>query len=266
VIGWDQVELVEPIEVAVPSLDGITVPGRLYRPSQGIEPLPTIVAVHGGPTDQTRVEWNPRFASYVAAGWQVLVVDHRGSTGWGREHQQAMNERWGELDVADVVAVVDALVANGRIDPHRVVISGGSAGGFTVLSALVSRPGLFAGGIALYPVTDLIALDESTHRFEAHYQQTLIGNRPEHDERYISRSPLHRASAIRVPLLLFHGTDDKVVDIAQSDRLAAVLGAHGVPLDYTRFDGEGHGWSKPETVATEHRLVTEFLGRIMNPN
>ena len=264
VAGWERVALVEPIEVAAPAADGTMIPGRLYRPEVAggdriTGPLPTIVAIHGGPTDQTRVEWNPRFAAYLAAGWQVLVVDHRGSTGWGRAHQQAMNEQWGVLDVSDTVALLLSLIVSGRVDPATVVASGGSAGGFTVLSLLIAHPDLFAGGIALYPVTDLIALDASTHRFEAHYQRILIGARPQHERRYTDRSPLHGAARIRVPLLLFHGTDDKVVDVAQSDALAALLAGNG---EYVRFEGEGHGWNKPETTAAEHEKVMEFLGSI----
>ncbi len=267
VIGWDRVKLVEPIEVSAPDADGGMVAGRLYRPASAsgehlTGQLPTIVAIHGGPTDQARVEWNARFAAYVAAGWQVLCVDHRGSTGWGRAHQQAMNEQWGVLDVADTVALLRWLMDNGRVDPARVVVSGGSAGGFTVLSLLIAHPDLFAGGIALYPVTDLIALDASTHRFEAHYQRTLVGERPKFEQRYMDRSPLHSAARIRVPLLLFHGTEDKVVDVAQSDALAAVLAANGVAHEYVRFEGEGHGWSKPETTAAEHEAVMGFLRRV----
>ena len=274
--GWEQIDLVEPIEVAAPAEDGTLIHGRLYRPHRSDQVssafenhesnsgLATIVAIHGGPTDQSRVEWNPRFAAYVASGWQVLVVDHRGSTGWGREYQQAMNEQWGLLDVSDTVSVLRSLIATGRVDASRVVASGGSAGGFTVLSLLITHPDLFAGGIALYPVTDLIALDATTHRFEAHYQRTLIGQRPAHERRYIERSPITHARHLRVPLLLFHGTDDKVVDVAQTDALvAAITDAHlGVSPQYVRFEGEGHGWSKPETTATEHARVMAFLASI----
>ncbi len=281
--GWEHIDLVEPIEVAAPADDGVLIQGRLYRPArndrgsdrgtgsaagEADSALPTILAIHGGPTDQSRVDWNPRFAAYVAAGWQVLVVDHRGSTGWGREHQQAMNEQWGLLDVSDSVAVLRSLIVSGRVDASRVVASGGSAGGFTVLSLLIAHPELFAGGIALYPVTDLIALDATTHRFEAHYQRTLVGERPTYERRYIERSPITHAARLRVPLLLFHGTDDKVVDVAQSDALvAAIVDAKvgvkvGVSPEYVRFEAEGHGWSKPETTATEHARVMAFLSSV----
>jgi dipeptidyl aminopeptidase/acylaminoacyl peptidase len=272
VAGWNVVDLVEPSATACIARDGTTIHGRVYRPPNGTGPLPTLVSIHGGPTGQTRVEWNARFAAYVAAGWQVFVPDHRGTTGWGRAYQQAMNERWGEVDVTDVVDAVKSMCADGSADPTCLIISGGSAGGFTVLSVLLAEPTLFSGGIALYPVTDLIALDETTHRFEAHYQQTLVGQRPEHEQRYIDRSPFHLvvtgkdagSRCIEVPLLLFHGTEDRVVSIAQSDVLVEVLrNGSDSDVEYVRFDGEGHGWSNPETTMVEHQKVMNFLATIV---
>jgi acetyl esterase/lipase len=275
--GWESIDLVEPTIVRWTSDDGVSVPGRVYRPTaRSIEfpsgPLPTIVSLHGGPTDQTRVAWNPRFAAYVAAGWQVFVPDHRGSTGWGREFQQSMNHQWGVLDVADTAAGVRHLIAHGLADPARIVISGGSAGGFTALGLLAREPDLFAAGIALYPVTDLIALDESTHRFEAHYNATLVGPRsssePEgsvdtsSDRRYIERSPINLVDLIQSPLLILHGTEDRVVSIEQSDSLVEKLKSRGIAVQYVRFEGEGHGWSNPQTTMAEHALVMAFLAEV----
>jgi dipeptidyl aminopeptidase/acylaminoacyl peptidase len=261
VAGWESVDLVEPTIVRWKS-NGSDIPGRLYRPTAAAGPLPTVVSIHGGPTDQTRVGWNPRFAAYVAAGWQVFVPDHRGSTGWGREFQQAMTHGWGVVDVADTAAGVRHLIANGSADPTRIVVSGGSAGGFTALGLLAREPDLFAAGIVLYPVTDLIALDESTHRFEAHYNQTLVGSRSSDDQRYRDRSPVNLVDRITAPLVMFHGTEDRVVTIEQSDAFVQALRERGVAVHYIRFAGEGHGWSSPETTMTEHDQVMDFLGSI----
>ncbi len=278
VIGWESIDLVEPTVITWAASDGVTIPARLYRPASA-DPtvaLPTLVSIHGGPTDQTRVAWNPRFAAYVAAGWQVLVPDHRGSTGWGRDFQQAMNQRWGDLDVSDTAAGVRYLVNQGLVDAQRVVLSGGSAGGFTVLGLLLSHPALCAAAIVLYPVSDLIALDATTHRFEAHYNQTLVGPRPPHgpdpsdshvrhliepqfDDRYRTRSPIHQLDRIVTPMLIMHGTDDRVVPIEQSDALVTQLQERGVAVDYIRCEGEGHGWSKPDTAIMEHERIMAVL-------
>ncbi len=272
--GWNAVDLVEPTVITATAVDGTVLHGRLYRRADCVGPAPTLVSIHGGPTGQKRVSWDARFAAYIAAGWQVFVPDHRGTTGWGRDFQQALNGRWGEVDVTDVADAVRGLIAEGLVDPARVVVSGGSAGGFAVLCLLIAEPDMFTAGIALYPVADLVALDDTTHRYEAHYQRTLIGRRPEFESRYIDRSPLRmivdQGATISVPLLLFHGVEDQVVNVAQSDALVAALHkgqagggqAGGTQVEYVRFPGEGHGWSNPETTMVEHQKVMAFLAAI----
>jgi acetyl esterase/lipase len=265
--GWESLDLVEPSVIRWTIDSGETIPGRLYRPTAAVGALPTVVGIHGGPTDQSRVAWNPRFAAYVAAGWQVFVPDHRGSTGWGREFQQAMNHGWGNIDVADTAAGIRHLVDEGLANPHQVVAMGGSAGGFTALGLLAFEPSVCGAGVVLYPVTDLIALDETTHRFEAQYNQTLVGPRNVGDlaqqsadvQRYLDRSPMHFVDRINAPLLMFHGTADRVVSIEQSDAFVAALQARGISVDYVRFEDEGHGWSNATTTMAEHSQIMGFL-------
>jgi acetyl esterase/lipase len=262
VAGWDTHAVVEPESISWRAPDGALVRGRLYRPGPASDPssesCPTVVSIHGGPTDQTRVGWNPRYVAYLAAGWQVFVPDHRGSTGWGRDYQQAMNTRWGDLDVSDVVSGVDHLVAQGLVDAKRVVVMGGSAGGFTALLLLAHHPNRFCGGVALYPVTDLARLDETTHRFEAHYTPLLVGPA----SRYSERSPINWAQHIAGPLLLLHGTADPVVGVDQSIALAERIRLAGGQVELVTYEGEGHSWKRAETTADEHRRVMEFLSSL----
>jgi acetyl esterase/lipase len=257
VVGWHTYAAVEPDLMSWTASDGATIFGRLYRPSGAsqVEALRTIVSIHGGPTDQSRVTWNPRYVAYLAAGWQVFVPDHRGSTGWGRDYQQAMNTRWGELDVSDTLAGVDYLVGSGLADANRVVVMGGSAGGFTTLLLLAHHPTQFAAGVALYPVTDLARLDETTHRFEAHYTQILVGP----PSGYQARSPIAWADRIRGPLLLLHGTQDPVVGVEQSVALADRIRVAGGTVELVTYEGEVHSWKRAETTADEHRRVMELL-------
>jgi acetyl esterase/lipase len=257
---------VEPTLVSWTGRDGQDVHGRIYRPDSvdASTPLRTIVSVHGGPTDQQRVVWNQRYVAYLAAGWQVFVPDFRGSTGWGRAYQQAMNGEWGVRDTHDVLDGIDALVEPGVIDPSCVVLSGGSAGGFTVLHLLIERPTFFAAAVVLYPVTDLAELDATTHRFERHYNRVLVGT----PERYVERSPLASAGTIRTPLLLLHGGRDRVVGIGQSvallDRLfagSADWPSPAPPIEFVAYPTEGHGWKLAATQHDEHNRVMALLAR-----
>jgi dipeptidyl aminopeptidase/acylaminoacyl peptidase len=250
----------EPELVTFPADDGAELHGRLYR-MPGDEPRPLICWVHGGPTDQWQVEWRPRFSWWLDRGWSILVPDHRGSTGHGRDFAQAMAGRWGELDVADVVAGIRAAGERGWADPRRVAIMGGSAGGFTVLNVLASHPGLCAAGVDLYGVADLFALAEVDHRYEAHYTDSLVGPLPEAADRYRERSPVNRAESIVEPLLILQGSDDPVVPPAQSEAIAARLRALGRTVELHVYEGEGHGWGRAATVTDELARTEEFLRR-----
>ncbi len=279
VAGFEQAGLVEPEVVHWSSDDGARIPGRLYRPSSdtpassdtpgvSVMALPPLIAwVHGGPTDQWGVSFNARIAYWVERGWAILVPDHRGSTGHGRHFAQALAGRWGELDVLDVASGLRAAIANGWADPRRLVVMGASAGGFTVLNLLAAHPGLCAAGIDLYGVADLVTLAESTHRFEAHYLDSLVGPLPECEDLYRTRSPLHRCADIVDPLLILQGLDDRVVPPAQSRALADRLIALGRTVELHFYEGEGHGWSRPETVMDELARIESFLeGHVLRPH
>lgn len=255
--------LVEPEAVTWPGGDGGTVHGRLYRPAgrPGTGRPPMLVWVHGGPTGQWPVSFVPRFTYFVDRGWSVLVPDHRGSTGHGRAYTQAMAGRWGELDVADCAAGMRAASERGWADPRRMVPIGGSAGGFTVLNLLAHHPELCAAGVDLYGVADLFDLDETTHRFEAHYLHTAVGPLPEAAGRYRERSPVTVVDRIAAPLLILQGGDDPVVPPAQSAAIADRLRARGATVEHHVYPGEGHGWTHPETVVDELERVESFLRR-----
>jgi dipeptidyl aminopeptidase/acylaminoacyl peptidase len=247
VAGWD--DLVEPTVGRTD--DGV--PYRLYSPAAGDAPPPLLCWVHGGPNDQRLVAFNPRIAWWVARGWAVLDVDHRGSTGHGRAWERAIHHQWGIVDVADCAAAVRHVVAAGHADPDRVVATGASAGGFTALLLLEQHPELFRAGVALSAVTDLVDLALRSHRFERHSTLDLVGDHAAH----VERSPLTRADAITAPLLLLHGDADPVVPVEQARRLAARLDA----VELHEYEGEGHGWSRPANVVDELERTAAFLDR-----
>lgn len=256
--GFEAVELPEPEVVHWRGDDDGDVHGRLYAPSAD---APLLVWVHGGPTDQRRVAFDGRLAWFLDRGWAVLLPDFRGSTGWGRAYQQALRGRWGDLDVADVVAGIDHACRESWGDARRVVAMGASGGGFTVLRLMQTRPGLVAAGIALYPVVDLLDLAAATWRYEVHYTDTLVGPLPAAEDVYRARSPLTAAERITDPLLLFHGSDDRVVPPAQSEALADRIRAAGGVVEHHEYEGEGHGWARPATTEDELARVSSFLDR-----
>ena len=192
--GFEATPLVEPRAVQFKS-SSANVHGLLYRPIATRPPL--VVHLHGGPTGQALADWNARVQWLVARGCAVLQPNYRGSSGYGRAYTQALAGRWGDRDVADTAAGIRHAVKEGWCDPNRIVLMGGSAGGFTALLVAAKHPDLVHGVIALYPVTDLLDLAATTHRFESGYHLRLVGPLPDAADRYRERSPLTLAGEIR---------------------------------------------------------------------
>ena len=262
--AWPLDDLPEPELVNGLAGDGTTVFARRYAAGQGRQ----LVWVHGGPTDQWQVDWRPRIIYWWSRGWDVLVVDPRGTTGHGRLYQQALHGGWGRVDVDDTAALIAHSHAAGWATPASTVVIGGSSGGLTVLGVLADRSDLVAGGVASYPVSDLRALTEGTHRFEAHYTHTLVAPNDgslESDKRFAALSPIHRANQISSPLLVFHGTADRVVPVAQSRALFEQLAESGVDgAELVEFEGEGHGFRDPLNVREEYERTERFLAGIVS--
>ena len=246
-----------------PSLDGQAVYGLFYPPHnegfEGVDKPPLIVNVHGGPTSQVRNGFNPRIPYFTSRGYAVLDVNHRGSTGYGRAYRNMLRGNWGIYDVQDSVSGARALAEKGAIDPGRVVIMGGSAGGFTVLKALEDFPGFFKAAICLFGVSNQFTLAAETHKFEARYSDTLLGPLPEAAAIYRERSPIFFVDKIVDPIAVFQGEDDNVVPRKQSDEVVESLRRRGVPHIYHVYPGEGHGFRKAETIEHFYKAVTQFL-------
>ncbi len=246
--------------------DGEAIYGLYYAPTSDrfedpTAPPPLIVNVHGGPTGHTPNSFNLKAQFFATRGIAFLDLNHRGSTGYGRAYMDKLAGAWGIYDVDDSVIAAEQLVAQGLADPRRLVITGGSAGGFTTLYALVQKPGFFRAGIAAYPVADQFTTALETHKFEAHYTDYLIGPLPDAAELYRERSPLYHADQIRDPLAIFHGSDDPVVPISQSESIVKALRDRDVPHEFHVYAGEGHGWRKPETVEDYYAKILDFLKR-----
>jgi dipeptidyl aminopeptidase/acylaminoacyl peptidase len=262
--GLDRAALREPEPVEWTAPDGATVSGLLWRRADGVSGgpgAPLLVDVHGGPTGQATVAWNLRIQYLVSRGWTVLQPNPRGSTGSGRAYMQALTGRWGELDVEDVAAGIRAAPARGWGGAARVAVLGGSSGGMLALLVCARHPSLVRAAVTPYPVTDLVDLAATTHRFEAHYSDGLVGPLPEAEAIYRNRSPATHAARIRTPLLVLQGDADVVVSPAQVERFVADVRAAGGSVEFHRYEGEGHGWSRPETVLDALDRTEAFLVR-----
>lgn len=222
---------------------------------------PYVVLVHGGPTAHVAGAASAAIAFYTSRGIGVLDVNYGGSTGYGRDYRERLDGQWGIVDVDDVLAAAQGLADSGRADPDRIAIRGGSAGGWTVLSALV-RGGVFAAGISRYGVTDLRMLVRDSHDFEKHYIDGLVGELPAAEQLYIDRSPLSGADRIDVPVLLLQGADDRVVPPSQSEAIRDALAERGIPHEYVLYEGEGHGFRRAETIVSALETEMTFLGRV----
>jgi dipeptidyl aminopeptidase/acylaminoacyl peptidase len=161
--------------------------------------------------------------------------------------------------VIDAAGGAKALIDQKLADPHRLVIKGGSAGGYTVLNTLIRFPGLYKAGICSYGVTNLFTLAMDTHKFEERYTDSLVGALPEAAEKYRAWSPVFHAEKIKDPVAIFQGEEDKVVPPSQSEEIVKALKANGVPHEYHLYPGEGHGFRKSETRQAYYEAIERFL-------
>ena len=184
-----------------------------------------------------------------------------GSTGFGRAFVQDHARTWGDADVADVAAAIEAAGPAGWGDPARVAVAGGSAGGLTALLVCARHAHLVRAGISAYGVTDLFDLERTTHRFESRYLDEVVGVLPEAAAAFRDRSPVTHAAAIHAPLLVLQGDADPVVPPAQAQLLVDAVRAAGGTVEHHVYAGEGHGWSRRETVQDELERTWAFLER-----
>jgi dipeptidyl aminopeptidase/acylaminoacyl peptidase len=221
-----------------------------------------VIRIHGGPTSQFVQEYDEDAHYYLGLGMAVLSLNYRGSSGYGTAYRNQLKGGWGLLDVEDVVTAARELVEQGRVDPERILLTGGSAGGLTALLTLARHPGRFRGAVCRFPVVDLASLLGATHRFERHYLEGLLGPLMDLPDVYRDRSPLGSTDSIVDPVAIFHGDADKVAPLGPVERFVERLRRRKVPCVFQVFRGEGHGWRRWETVRGYYREVGRFLQSI----
>jgi len=225
------------------------------------EKPPLLVKSHGGPTSAASSRLKFGIQYWTSRGIAVLDVNYGGSTGYGREYRQRLDGQWGILDVDDCVYGAHYLVEQGKVDGDRLVISGGSAGGYTTLCALTFRD-TFKAGASYYGVSDLEALARDTHKFESRYLDRLIGAYPQQVELYQQRSPIRFTDRLACPVIFFQGLEDKVVPSNQAEAMVKVLRAKGLPVAYIAFEGEQHGFRSAQSIKRSLDGELYFYSRV----
>ena len=256
-----------PQAISWRSDDGATAHGFYYPPTNrdfvgpADELPPLIVESHGGPTSQSSSALSLKRQFWSSRGFAILDVNYGGSTGYGRDYRTRLQGSWGITDVADCVTGAEYLADRGLVDPARLAIRGGSAGGFTTLAALTTSQ-VFALGVSSYGIGDLEALAQDTHKFESRYLDGLVGPYPAAKDTYLARSPIHHLDRLEAAMLLLQGLDDKVVPPNQATAMAEAVRAKGLPVAHIEYEGEGHGFRQAATI--QHSTLAElaFFGHV----
>ncbi len=249
----DEEYLSEPEAISFATSNGETAHAWLYLPKNkdyqapdGTLP-PLLVKSHGGPTAAASVNLNLRLQYWTSRGFAYLDVNYGGSTGYGRAYRQRLDGQWGIVDVEDCLNGALHLVKQGIVDPEKLAISGGSAGGYTTLAALTFHD-LFKAGASYYGVSDLEALAKDTHKFEAYYLDSLIGKYPQEQEKYQQRSPINFTERLNCPVIFLQGLEDKIVPANQAQMMVNALKSKGVAVAYLAFENEQHGFRIAENI------------------
>ena len=266
-VELDAADISTPEPIEFPTTNGRTAFALFYPPaSKGFigpasqRPL-LLVMIHGGPTSSTGSGMKLGVQYWTSRGFAVADVNYGGSTGYGREYRERLNGQWGIVDVEDCIHAARYLANRGDVDPKRMGIRGGSAGGFTTLSALVFHQ-VFAAGASHYGVADLTALATDTHKFESRYLDRLIGPYPDAADIYRERSPIHFADRLSCPVILFQGTEDKVVPPNQAETFVDALRSRHLPYAYVLFPGEGHGFRQAPNIQRAAEAELYFYSRV----
>jgi dipeptidyl aminopeptidase/acylaminoacyl peptidase len=253
--------------IEFPTEGGLTAHALYYPPKnrdlvapEGELP-PLLVISHGGPTGSTSDVLNWGIQYWTSRGVAVVDVNYGGSTGYGRPYRERLKGQWGVVDVDDCANAALYLAGKGWVDAERMAIRGGSAGGYTTLSALAFRD-VFHAGASFFGVSDLEALTVETHKFESRYLDSLVGPYPEAREVYLERSPIHHVERLSNPMILFQGLEDKVVPPNQAEMMVEALRNKGVPVAYVPFEGEQHGFRRAKNIKRALEAEQYFYSRI----
>jgi dipeptidyl aminopeptidase/acylaminoacyl peptidase len=257
-----------PQSISFPTTHGKQAHGIYYPPQNkdfvapSGELPPLMVISHGGPTAAAGTALRYSVQYWTSRGFAVLDVNYGGSTGYSREYRQRLNGNWGIVDVDDCCNGALYLVEKALADRNRLIIRGGSAGGYTTLACLTFRSDVFKAGASHYGISDLEVFARDTHKYESRYLFTLVGSYPERRDIYFDRSPINFTGNLSCPLILFQGDEDKIVPPSQSLMMFEAVRAKGLPVAYLLFKGEQHGFRKAENIRRALEAELFFYSKV----
>lgn len=261
--GVNLAELVRPELIAYKAQDGVPLSGWLYRPRGATGPMPVVFIYHGGPEGQARPTMSADAQALVASGIAVFAPNVRGSSGFGKAFM-AMDDGAKRVGaVRDIKATTDALVAKGIADPKRVGIMGGSYGGYMVMAAVTEFPDMFAAAADLYGIVNFESFFRESEPWMAAISTTEYGDPATQLDVLQALSPIHKLDRVKTPLFVLHGANDTNVPVVEAEQIVAAMKTRGVPVKYTLFPDEGHGWRKtPNRVRSTTEIVGFFVDHL----
>jgi dipeptidyl aminopeptidase/acylaminoacyl peptidase len=262
--GIPRESFVRPSLIRYPSFDGRQIPAFLYLP-QGVEPknLPVVIHVHGGPESQARPFFDAVTQYFVAQGYAILKPNVRGSTGYGYEYQSLDDVRLRMDSVADLQHAALWLRESGIAEPERIAVMGGSYGGFMVLSAITTYPHLWAAAVDIVGIANFVTFLEHTGPWRRKLRESEYGSL-ERDRDFLEEiSPINHVQDIVAPLFVVHGANDPRVPVGEAEQIVAALRERNVPVEYLRFEDEGHGLVKRVNRLVAYPQIASFLDRYL---
>lgn len=259
--GVPQETFVEPELIHYPSFDGLSIPAFYYRPQQVQGPYPVVVYVHGGPESQSRASFNSILQFFTHRGFAVFVPNVRGSSGYGRTWIHLDDVRKRMDSVADLAKGVDWLIEHGEADQEAIAVMGGSYGGFMVLAALTHYPELWAAGVDIVGISNLRTFIENTSPYRRHLRESEYGTIEEDGEFFDQISPIHHIDKITAPLMVIHGANDPRVPVSEAEQIVDALRQRNHPIEYLRYEDEGHGIVKLHNRIDAYGKMADFLDK-----
>lgn len=233
-----------------------------FKGPEGTKP-PLLVWMHGGPTYHVPPGLSLTTQYWTSRGYAYVMVNHVGSTGYGRAYRELLDGEWGIADIADATSCVQYLTSGGHVDATKVGIVGESAGGYSVMQALYTYPDIWAAGVSIYGVSSLSEFAETTHKFESRYIDSLVLGRggktkEEVEAIYKSRSAVYHVEQIKAPLLLLQGDVDTIVPAWQATCMVEKMHDLGKTVQLEIYKGEGHGFHMGTTIKASTELQAQF--------
>ena len=254
---------VQPQTITYPTFDGKQIPAFFYLPKNAAKDgkATAIVIVHGGPEAQERAYFSSVVQYFLNRGYAVLAPNVRGSTGYGREYTHADDYKKRMDAIKDVAFAHEYLKNSGYVDPKKIVVMGGSYGGFMTLAEVTMNPDLWAAGIDIVGIANWTTFFKNTGAWRRENRAAEYGD-PDKDPEFMkSISPINYVNQIKAPLFVIAGANDPRVPKPEADQIVAAVKAKGVPVEYLSFPDEGHGLAKRANRIKGYGAIADFLDK-----